>query len=173
MISTQYSSLIGAAPGGIKRQDRTPDGTPQDKFRSTLPESGGPSYGSVRFPDAAAEVKSPALRTPWKGVVVGAMLAFSVAGGTASAACAQTMPNPADVQANKSLDFLDHAGRLYQNKGGLLGGQKPATPSEAFKQLKGGSSVYWSQSDGQAKQTIKDLQSLDHFVDSVKQQSQR
>ena len=173
MISTQYSSLIGAAPGGIKRQDRTPDDIPQDGFRTSSAENGVPTYGLMRFPDAAAEVKSPAVRTPWKGVVVGAMLAFSVAGGTASAACAQTMPNPSDVQATKSLDFLDHAGQLYQNKGGLLGGQKPATPGEAFKQLKGGSSIYWSQSDGQAKQTIKDLQSLDHFVDSVKQQSQR
>ena len=173
MISTQYSSLIGAAPGGIKRPERTPDCTPQDGFRTSSADGNGPSYGPMHFPEAAAEVKSPALRTPWKGVMVGAMLAFSVAGGTASAACAQTMPNPSDVQASKSLEFLDHAGNLYQNKGGLLGGQKPATPSEAFKQLKGGSSVYWSQSDGQAKQTIKDLKSLDQFVDSVKQQSQR
>ena len=173
MISTQYSSLIGAAPSGIKRQDRLPDGNPQDGFHTSSTEQGGPSYGAMRFPEAAAEVKSPAVSAPWKGVMVGAMLAFSVAGGTASAACAQTLPNPSDVQASKSLEFLDHAGHLYQNKGGLLGGQKPATPAEAFKQLKGGSSVYWSQSDGQAKQTIKDLKSLDQFVDSVKQQSQR
>ncbi len=174
MISTNLSSLLGAAPKGVKRPERTQDLPPQDGFRAS--QSGeGTSYGPLRFPEQSAEVKPKAAahQIPWRGVLVGTMLACSLAGGAASAASAQTMPSSQDVQAQKNLDFLDHAGRLYQNKGGLLGGQKNATPEEAFRQLKGGNSVYWNQFEGEAKQTIKDLQSLERFVESVKQQSQR
>lgn len=174
MISTNYSSLIGSAPAGVKRPERGPEAGPQDGFRSSQSQQ-APGYGPMRFAEQAAEVKSksPGFQVPWRGVLAGTLLACSVAGGATSAAVAQTMPNAQDVQAQQHLDFLDHAGRLYQNKGGLLGGQKPATPEEAFKQLKGGNSVYWNQAEGMAKQTIKDMQSLNNFVESVRQQSAR
>ncbi|MBN9416355.1 MAG: hypothetical protein J0I12_13005 [Candidatus Eremiobacteraeota bacterium] len=172
MISTQYSSLIGAAPSGVKRPERNQETAPQDGFRASS-ESTGPGYGPMRFAEEAAEVKKSGFAMPWRGVVAGTLLACSLAGGVASAASAQTMPSSQDVKAQQSLEFLDHAGRLYQAKGGLLGGYKSATTEEAFKQLKSGNSVYWNQAEGQARQTIKNLQSLDQFVESVKHQSLR
>lgn len=174
MISTNYSSLVGAAPNGVKRSEKTQDLPPQDGFRSSQGQ-GESSYGPIRFAEQAAEVtpNSSGLKLPWRGVLAGTLLACSVAGGAATVACAQTMTNAQDAKAQESLEFLDYAGNLYQNKGGLLGGKKAATPEEAFKQLKGGNSIYWNQAEGQAKQTIENLQSLDSFVESVRQQSQR
>lgn len=174
MIHPKYTSNVsGLSPIAGKRPDIQRDSLPQDGFRSGQSE-GSPGYGPLRFAEQSAEVKKPAgSKVPWKGVVAGTMLALSMAGGAASAATVQTMPNPSDVKATENLEFLDYSGHLYQAKGGLLGGYKPATPSEALKQLRSGSSVYWSQAEGQAKQTIKDTQSLNQFVDSVRQQSQR
>ena len=174
MIHPKYTSNVsGLSPIAGKRPDTQRDSSPQDGFRSGQSE-GNPGYGPLRFAEQSAEVKKPAgSKVPWKGVMAGTMLALSMAGGAASAATVQTMPNPSDVKATENLEFLDYSGHLYQAKGGLLGGYKPATPSEALKQLRSGSSVYWSQAEGQAKQTIKDTQSLNQFVDSVRQQSQR
>ncbi|MFN8608092.1 MAG: hypothetical protein U0931_11215 [Vulcanimicrobiota bacterium] len=173
MIHPKYTSstIGGLSPVSGKRPDLRQD--PKDGFQTGESDT-NPGYGPLRFAEQSAEVtRSAGFKVPWKGVVAGTMLALSMAGGAASAATVQTMLNPSDVKATEKLEFLDYAGHLYQAKGGLLGGYKPATPSEALKQLRSGSSVYWSQAEGQAKQTIKDLQSLEQFVDSVRQQSQR
>ena len=173
MISSKYSSLVGAAPKAVTHRRASTEAVPEDGFRSSLSEE-APGYQPMKFAESAAEVKpSVVSRMPWKGFFAGAAIALTLVGGAGSIACAQSMPSQSDVHATEQLEFLDHAGKLYQNKGGLLGGQKAATPEEALKQLKGGSSVYWNQAEGQAKQTIKNLQSLDSFVDSVKNQSLR
>ncbi|MBS2036997.1 hypothetical protein JST97_18550 [bacterium] len=173
VIHPKYTTtpLANLSPVPCKRPEVSSD--PKDGFRPGELD-GKTGYGPLRFAEQSAEVSKPSgFKFPWKGVVAGTMLALSMAGGAASAATVQTMSNPSDLKATENLEFLDYSGHLYQAKGGLLGGYKPATPTEALKQLRSGSSVYWSQADGQAKQTIKDLQSLNQFVDSVRQQSQR